>query len=814
MSRREQDALLAYLNAFKLSRRVVSFDQLADGRAFFELTRSDATHFKNTASRGATAPSTSSADNWVLKMNTLKRLYRLLLSYPLTSPRPATLALTRLPEPQFSTIAKNPKSPDGSAGLLQIARFCLAVGAMGAANATVIPKIQGLDEDSMSALMQCIESVMDTLPSEKEDDQVKDHLHSPRPLSPPVNARKERDRLLQENDDLRAQIEQLNEQMSSLSSNLEEAKADKEDVTARLAALKGDGGAGLRSSQSATSEVDRLRAELTRAEEHSAETEAALEKQTATVADMTKTIDELKEQSAESARLKDQLEEYRHTAERLQKSENVIEKYKKKLEESAGLRRELKNLEAENAALVDKTAELEAEVRKAGSAKATLDSYRSQVEALEKRVAGQTAELADLTLQLETTQAHLGDVEHQHERDREDLHLHQERVKELELGAGIRSSSMQLKEENLGDEIGVADDDVGNSKTDLKLKIRALQRELASYRHASPDAHKLRALETLVADANRARDQYQSEYLEARRESLVLQARLDQIRSGRGGDSAQTALALQQRLDEVTEERDRLLKTKQAIEVAKEDVERQLKSAKLDLSVVDKDQRSMLASLRETVKRENIEVDDLVVSLKGQIAELKDKDRVNLEEIRRLLVEKVDLQSAGISQREKALAREMDINNMRASLVSKGVNEETTAEMVRLAERNAELEKQVEEASEKLEKAKEFIKNQDTLFRAEHLRPVVDFGEAQKSYEAQITTLRRELQSSKAFSAALERRYKLEQQLILSAWHDMGSRIVHDHLAQAATRRPVARPQPTAWLGRQRRHQDEAVFSR
>ena len=33
---------------------------------------------------------------------------------------------------------------------------------------------------------------------------------------------------------------------------------------------------------------------------------------------------------------------FRHTAERLKKSENVIEKYKKKLEDTAELRRELK----------------------------------------------------------------------------------------------------------------------------------------------------------------------------------------------------------------------------------------------------------------------------------------------------------------------------------------------------------------------------------------------------------------------------------------------------------------------------------------
>lgn len=36
------------------------------------------------------------------------------------------------------------------------------------------------------------------------------------------------------------------------------------------------------------------------------------------------------------------MDEYRHAAEKLKKTENVIEKYKKKLEESADLRRQMK----------------------------------------------------------------------------------------------------------------------------------------------------------------------------------------------------------------------------------------------------------------------------------------------------------------------------------------------------------------------------------------------------------------------------------------------------------------------------------------
>ena len=80
---------------------------------------------------------------------------------------------------------------------------------------------------------------------------------------------------------------------------------------------------------------------------------------------------------------------YRHAADKLQKSENVIEKYKKKLEDSAGLRRELKSLEEENAALVNTNATLETELKKAGSAKALADSYRAQIETLEAKAAEQ-----------------------------------------------------------------------------------------------------------------------------------------------------------------------------------------------------------------------------------------------------------------------------------------------------------------------------------------------------------------------------------------------------------------------------------------
>jgi protein HOOK3 len=71
----------------------------------------------------------------------------------------------------------------------------------------------------------------------------------------------------------------------------------------------------------------------------------------------------------------------------------------------------------------------------------------------------------------------------------------------------------------------------------LKLRIRALQRELASAKSPDSKGHHVSALETLLADANKARYRYQADYLEAHRGTLRLQAALEQIRSGKGVDT-------------------------------------------------------------------------------------------------------------------------------------------------------------------------------------------------------------------------------------------------------------------------------------
>lgn len=79
------------------------------------------------------------------------------------------------------------------------------------------------------------------------------------------------------------------------------------------------------------------------------------------------------------------------------------------------------------------------------------------------------------------------------------------------------------------------------------------------------------------------------------------------------------------------------------------------------MNLVNKDQLEILATLRESVNEDKSGLEAETLRLESQIRELSDKNRMQLEQINGLLMEKVNLQTDGIGQREKMLQRERDI---------------------------------------------------------------------------------------------------------------------------------------------------------
>lgn len=138
---------------------------------------------------------------------------------------------------------------------------------------------------------------MATLPAPVEDPSKADEISyvpslklAPRGLHrrPPFTAvRNERDKLISENEELRARCDQLTEQVSSLAKQMDAAKQEQEaehrasvdSATARATAAAQSAG-----------EAELLRADLQRAEDGLAQTEAELEKQTAIIAELTRNV--------------------------------------------------------------------------------------------------------------------------------------------------------------------------------------------------------------------------------------------------------------------------------------------------------------------------------------------------------------------------------------------------------------------------------------------------------------------------------------------------------------------------------------------
>lgn len=81
------------------------------------------------------------------------------------------------------------------------------------------------------------------------------------------------------------------------------------------------------------------------------------------------------------------------------------------------------------------------------------------------------------------------------------------------------------------------------------------------------------------------------------------------------------------------------------------------------VNLINKDQVEILASLRESVSEDKASLEAETDRLKKQIKELNEKNRMQLEQVNVLLLEKVNLQSEGIGQREKMLQRERDIGS-------------------------------------------------------------------------------------------------------------------------------------------------------
>ncbi|KAM0787021.1 hypothetical protein ACM66B_006288 [Microbotryomycetes sp. NB124-2] len=782
------DALLAWINSLdvvrpadatgdvsqgtraRLNDSPTTLHDLSDGLTLgYVLLSIDSVYFESLGSASVKALSGS----WVLRFNHLKRLYKLVMQYFENVLRCST---TNLATPNLQLIAQSDKTPDYDLEILKLIGLALALAVQSDKRLEFVNGIQGLDEWVQRDIMWSIENVMsrigqvpDSVASSMEQATAADDMDGDSQF---YALHQDRSQLLTDKDALQFAYDSLMQSFNALKDEHEAAlsslaKADKQAQEAKSA----------RSDKPDVvhkAELERVKATLSKTEEQLTEVEQTAADQQKLVEELSRKVEELTPRAEEATRLKDQLDEHKHASERLKKTEHVVEKYKKKLEEAGDLRRQIKSLETENAELVDKYALLEEEHSKLAAETPQITVFQSQIDKLQAKLSTATRESEQLRHDLGLALSREEELKKQCERDTETIASLEERTRELESNDVTNGGSHH----DVDDRSLSLD---GESSSNLKLKVRRLQRELDKLREGGDTKAGESTLQVELAEVERLRHKYEVEWLAEHRKRLALETQLDEIASGKSkhGDGPQACAALRRRLETASKELDDLRSRRAELESRVERLTNELDVAHSDLELVDQDQLEALRALRQSVSVDKAAIEDKLAQARLDLQNAQDELKLQTSQVNALLREQIALQQDGIEQRDRLLEREANAT-------------------------------QVAELKQKLKKAKEFIKQQDEQFRERYEAAENGMSEeAVQEFESRIATLTDELARQRTNTAELEARYRREQQLMLSAWHDLGMRHMREGVAnEASSSRATAAQrnqlQPTSWLAQQR----------
>ncbi|KAG2182391.1 hypothetical protein INT43_007321 [Umbelopsis isabellina] len=780
-------AFVEWVNSFdRLSHSCTQITDLSDGIILFEvLANIDSTWFKLIRSADL-------SDNWVLKFNNLKKLYKLVTRYyeEVLGQQDFT---SKIPQINLTAIAKDADVDE----ILKLCQLVIVIAVLNDNNSIYIEKMQSLSQSSQHALMVCIEQVMVIVQGRSAEPGANLRRMSSQGQASFIEGENlprhqhEGNRLALEKEELEKSNQQLIEELGQLRYKYDELDAEKAELKSRLHDM--DSAVAQANETGRTdfimrTEIEHLRQDLQRSEDRRQESEMLLDSQGITIADLNKRVEELTKKAEQSIKLKDQLDEYKHAAEKLHKTENVIEKYKKKLEESNDLRRQIKALEDQNVQLLERNQTIEEEYRKVLAFKTLMDSYKDQVAGLETKNNELLREKNRVEYDLQHLTKKVQSLEEDKANDTDQIQLLEDRLQEFEInGAAAEGSFTTTVDNEEMDVDGALADNLesslkGNNVTQLRLTIRRLERKIKTMEEDSTSGggQKVVVLQHLLEDANRMKSQFEKDYLEASQERDILNSDMARIREGIPDallDQSQNTMSLRLHI----------------IDMEKESKSLRDRNAKLEARLAQ-------GSFPET----GGEPGDLRVRYQGletRANELEEQTKKQLQDINKLLLEKDMLQSQSIEHKDLLLEKERVNSELKASLVAINAKDDEP-----LKQQNAHLQDQVNELQIKIQKAKEFIKQQDKMLKESKIgNSTGNFDEAVMSLKAELQMREDEIEKLQSKLHEVRLQSRREQQLIISAWYNVRRQNQKENVNHT---RAAA---PSSWLGQQRRTLDNQL---
>ncbi|GAA6024880.1 hypothetical protein JCM11491_006665 [Sporobolomyces phaffii] len=466
-------------------RKVDDLSDLMDGVVLGQvLLDIDSNHFQPLAA--GLANSKALSENWVLRFNNLKRLYKLLIRYfedVLSS------STTELHTPNLQLVAKG----EGEAAdeVCKLSGLVLALAVQSEHRLRYIEHIQSLDEWVQAELMYSIEQVMKKVQTVADRDKTLE-IDADTEF---YEIQHEKSRLMHDKESLEAAYADLRAEFDALKDDHADALATIADAEA---AARDRGGAqsekakeSAKTEQALKLEIDRLKNQLQTTANQLGEAEDSLARETVERSTLAARVAELAPVALEAAKLKDQLDEAKHLVDKSKKLENVLDKYKKKVEESGEWKRVIKTLEEENSELLDKNSVLQEELDKVSSstsARANADQLKAQLAHAASRASELERANDRLEREVERTRGELADVRELRARERESVAVLEDKLREYEIGGKGKGTRAGDDDDDGSDDerVGTELDNAlrATSTTDLKLRIRKLERELEHERRA------------------------------------------------------------------------------------------------------------------------------------------------------------------------------------------------------------------------------------------------------------------------------------------------------------------------------------------
>ncbi|KAI8371401.1 uncharacterized protein BYT42DRAFT_66565 [Radiomyces spectabilis] len=467
----------------------------------------------------------------------------------------------------------------------------------------------------------------------------------------------------------------------------------------------------------------------------------------------------------------------------MHKLENLIEKYKRKVEDTSDLRRQIKALEDQNTSLLERSHHVEDEYRKVLAFKTLMDSYKEQVQQLESN----NREILKDKTTLETELRNMSDtcayLEMERDRNMEQIQQLEEHLKEIELGGGAtldkvlsHRASVVIDEDMDVDANNMEENMKKSNVTELRLTIRRLQRQIREMEEK--EAEPVKENQELVIKSKAELDQVMKERDQLREE-------LTQIRNGIPDsllNQTQTIMAFRSRILDLEKECSYLKTT----------------TSKLEATVLEGTRNVA----KDTATLEKYEKEHATVQ--ERLNRLEDITKMQLHDINRMLVEANYLNGVNNYQTSDNHA------DQRPGLSDKDleiIKEQNASLQIHVLH----LQEEINETQGKTRKIRDMIKLYSQLLQ----EMVARFSIIGRKSEETTSFLNRAPRTKEEEHDLLKKQIhdvrlqsRREQQLIISAWYDLARRN-HREISNLSIRST-----PSSWLGRQRKILDGQLRQR